>query len=511
MATGDDNIALMWKNHYENLLNCVNNTEHRNTVLAKCADLSCSMYVCSPTEVSAAIKHLKPGKSSGPDGLSAEHFIYSHNSISVLLSMLFTCIINHGYMPGGLMNTVIVPLVKDKNGNLQDSNNYRPIALVNIMSKILEVIVLGVIETMICTYDNQFGFKKGHGTDLAVYALKNTIEYYKSYNSPVFVCFMDASKAFDRVNYWSLFHKLIERNVPMLFVRLLAYWYQYQMVMIRWESAISPSFTVTNGVRQGSILSPHLFALYVDDLSSDLNSCNNGCFINDISINHVFYADDLCILSPSAKGLQNLVDLCERYGIAHDIVFNPTKTQCLVFKPKGYKLHCPKIALAGTVIDYTSKAKYLGVIIHESAIDHDDMLRQLRLLYVRGNTLVRKFGKCSHAVLTTLYRTYCENFYNIFLWFNFSKTMYNKVKVACNNVCRKVFNFSRRDSARGMFVSLGCDNFDVIYRKSIINFVHRMSTSGNTIIKALNCNWAIINGAMWSEWGRHLYLHAMER
>ena len=167
----------------------------------------------------------------------------------------------HGYMPPGIMDTVIIPLLKNKNGNIQDKGNYRPIALVTIISKVFEIIILDRIENLICTNDNQFGFKKGHGTDMAIYALKNTIEYYRNFNSPVYVCFLDASKAFDRVNHWTLFHKLIDRKVPLVFVRILMYWYQHQRFCVRWGGNVSNSFAVGNGVRQGSILSPHLFAL----------------------------------------------------------------------------------------------------------------------------------------------------------------------------------------------------------------------------------------------------------
>ena len=318
--------------------------------------------------------------------------------------------------------------------------------------------------------------------------------------------FLDASKAFDRVNHWTLFRKLITRGVPMIFVRILAYWYQNQLFCIKWASTVSSFFTVSNGVRQGSILSPHLFALYVDDLSTQLNVCNNGCHLGDTSVNHLFYADDLCLLSPSAKGLQNLVDICQQYGSSHDIVYNPLKTECIVFKPQSYKLQCPAISLSGETVEFVSRTKYLGTVIHETLSDHEDMTKQLRLLYVRGNTLVRKFGKCSRDVLITLYRAYCANFYNISLWSNFSRHMYNKVKVACNNVCRKLFRYSRRDSARAMFMNLRCDNFDVIYRKSIYSFMTRMSSCANQIVQALNSTMSIIGGNLWSRWHENLYL-----
>jgi retron-type reverse transcriptase len=170
------------------------------------------------------------------------------------------------------METVIVPLVKNKTGDITDVNNYRPIALVTVASKIFEIVLLDLLEPFLSTCDNQFGFKKGHSTDHCIFVLKNAIDYYRSYNSPVYTCFLDASKCFDKINHWTLFKKMIARGIPLLFVRILVYWYRNQTFCIKWGSVSSRFFTVSNGVRQCGILSPYLFTLYVNDLSLILNA-----------------------------------------------------------------------------------------------------------------------------------------------------------------------------------------------------------------------------------------------
>ena len=119
------------------------------------------------------------------------------------------------------MKTVIVPLVKNKTGDTSDVNNYRPIALVTIASKIFENIMLEILQPYLYTCDNQFGFKKGHSPDHCIFIAKNVIDYYRSNNSPVYSCFLDASKCFDKINHWSLFRKLILRGIPVLLVRIL--------------------------------------------------------------------------------------------------------------------------------------------------------------------------------------------------------------------------------------------------------------------------------------------------
>ena len=121
------------------------------------------------------------------------------------------------------MKTITIPLVKNKSGDKSDINNYRPIALVTVASKIFEIILLELMQSYLDTTDNQFGFKKGHYADHCIYELTYVIQYYRSYNITVYTGFLDASKAFDRINHWTLFKKLLNRCVPVLLIRILLY------------------------------------------------------------------------------------------------------------------------------------------------------------------------------------------------------------------------------------------------------------------------------------------------
>ena len=120
----------------------------------------------------------------------------------------------------------------------------------------------------------------------------------------MFMCFLDASKAFDRINHGKLFIKLQERGVPSYLIRILYYWYSHQTMQVRWGKTISTLLPVTNGVRQGGILSPILFNLYMDGLSRELEECKTGCMVGNQLINHLMYADDLILMSPYSAGLQ---------------------------------------------------------------------------------------------------------------------------------------------------------------------------------------------------------------
>ena len=114
---------------------------------------------------------------------------------------------------------------------------------------------------------------------------------------------------------------------------MLMFWYSKQEVCIRWGTEMLSYFNISNGVRQGGILSPSLFAIYMDDISSLLNTSRIGCHISDVCINHVFYADDLCLMAPCAIDLQELINICCLYSIEIDLNFNATKSYCMIFTP----------------------------------------------------------------------------------------------------------------------------------------------------------------------------------
>ena len=280
-------------------------------------------------------------------------------------------------------------------------------------------------------------------------------------SSPVYTCFLDASKAFDRINHWTMFKQIILRNVPSILIRILCFWYRSQELCILWGNKRSSFFTISNGVRQGGILSPKLFSVYMDDLSKLLINSGIGCFIDNFCFNHVFYADDLCLMAPCAIALQELLNICHSYSISVDVNFNSLKSFCIGFT-------------------FTSSNK-----------DDNDIIRQMRILYARSNRIVRLFHSCSSDVLLELGRSFCGSFYCSYLWTSYKKSSFSKIRVAYNNFYRKLLHVSGRSSASAMFVENNIPNFECLIRRDIYSFTTRLKTSSNTLICAIENCWLL--------------------
>ena len=114
------------------------------------------------------------------------------------------------------------------------------------MSKIVETVLAPEIKSGTLFDDYQFGFKYGHSTGMCTSVFKNTVKHYTQQGSHVFVCFVDLSKAFDRVNYWKLFVTLLRDKVNVDIVRLLSYWYIHQEVCVQWHNTVSAPFNSTH-------------------------------------------------------------------------------------------------------------------------------------------------------------------------------------------------------------------------------------------------------------------------
>ena len=115
---------------------------------------------------------------------------------------------------------------------------------------------------------------------MPIFALKQTVDFYRNQDTSVHMCFLDAKKAFDRVNHRMLAKKLLDRNVPLNIVKLFVFWYREQKFMVQWGNSLSMTFRCSNGIRQGKQLYPLLYKVYTDDLNHHLQVIGVGCYFS---------------------------------------------------------------------------------------------------------------------------------------------------------------------------------------------------------------------------------------
>ena len=302
--------------------------------------------------------------------------------------------------------------------SLSDSNNYRSIAISSILGKVLDNIVIEKHNHVLSRSNLQFGFRANHSTDQCTFVLKETVNHFVNHGSSVYVTLLDASRAFDRVNYVRLFSLLLNRGLCGLTACLLLRSYVFQSICVRWCSSSSVPFSCKNGVKQGGVLSPVLFAIYMDELLDRLAKSGVGCHIGNEFIGGVCYADDLTLLAPTLYASRLLLRVCESFAEEYNVIFNAAQSQALVFYPASFSLPtCRRamLSLSNSPIDFVEHAIHLGTYIGERDFELNIQKAQ-NDLYARINLLHAKFHFCTFDVLRTLLISHCTSFYGSCLW-----------------------------------------------------------------------------------------------
>ena len=316
------------------------------------------------------------------------------------------------------------------------SDNYRAITLNSLLCKVFDWIVLLKENKILRSCDLQFSFKEHASTTQCTFAMNEVISYYNSKGSDVFVVFLDATKAFDRIDFCKLFTKLLDRNMLPLLLRLLLYMYTNQN-LVRWGSIAGTKFGACNGVKQGAVLSPILIAVYMDDLCSQLRDSGSGCHIDNHYVGSLGYADDTVLMAPSLKGLQTIVDVGVNYARKHDVIYNGSKSQFLIF-PSNSGSHVKRhISIDENVLQSVNEAVHLGH--HVSVINKDCMLQHAISHSWRSFNIFRAdFCRLYPEVQCDLFITYCSSFYGAPLW-NICSATFKQLCAAWRKCIRKIW------------------------------------------------------------------------
>ena len=181
----------------------------------------------------------------------------------------------------------------------------------------------------------------------------------------MYVCAIDASKAFDKLFRPILWQQLINNEIPTHTTLALIEYYESSLMMVSNNGMYSKIFKTTVGVRQGGVASPKLFSIYLDPILKKLAECEEGIKIGDIKLDILAYADDILIMNTTKKGLQKQLRIIEQIGTKLDIKFNPTKTVYMKFNNDEKDSVQTEPKLDGTTILKVDAMKYLGFDLDE--------------------------------------------------------------------------------------------------------------------------------------------------
>jgi len=171
----------------------------------------------------------------------------------------------NGCVPANFGKSYTVPIPKGHvTQQALTADNFRGISIGPTISKLFEHAVLVWFYRYFATSEYQFGFKKQLSCRHAIYCVRNVIGHYVNNGSTVNVCSLDLSKAFDRMNHYALFIKLMDRKLPNELLSLLEQWFSISVTCVRWAPCYSHFFSLLAGERQGGVLSPLLFAIFID-------------------------------------------------------------------------------------------------------------------------------------------------------------------------------------------------------------------------------------------------------
>ena len=385
-----NDILERFKECYEELYNSAGSEDAMITIKLKLGQLIKESTDSSANEtekltgqvVKEACSRMLPGKQDVTGVYSSDVFLHAPDSLFDHLAAVFRSYLVHGTVTLQILCCAFLPLFKGGLKNPEVFDSYRAIAGASQLLKLFEYVIIIVWGDSLSSDTMQFGFKKGVSTTQCTWLVNEVATYFMRRGTAVNACLLDCSKAFDKCKFDLLFEKLLAKGLPAVVVRVLVFMYEEQEGWVKLGGKRSSSFRLTNGTRQGSVLSPLLFSVYLDDLLVELRKLQLGCHIGGMWYGACGYADDLILLAPTRQVLQQMLSVCESYGIAHNLVFSTdpvpakSKTKCMLFCGRISNVKYPApVKLDGKDLPWVEHAEHLGHTLHQSVTMEKDCLR----------------------------------------------------------------------------------------------------------------------------------------
>jgi len=261
-----------------------------------------------------------------------------------------------------------------------------------VWSKIVDSLILEKLQNRYETKECQFGFKKGVSAGMAVQTIIELREKYSKNGGSLFCAFVDLKKAFDKLKYNSVWERVEKIKGGKNICKMIKEMYIKQKKMVCWNKHFSDGFQVDMGVKQGSPLSPFLFAIVMDEVVEKIHELKVGCEIDGMKINIIVYADDIVLLGPTKKAIEKMLKLLIRVLKLKGLEVNKDKTVAMEFKKGKSVLNQSNIKTEAGDIKWVSEIKYLGVIFQNDCNWLKHLKGIVNKMNKMGNMILQQVG-----------------------------------------------------------------------------------------------------------------------
>ena len=401
-----------WKEYFEDLMN-VKNKDEAIVICMGITGRGGAMWdqeQISRGEVVKAINSLKMGKAAGVDGITAEMLKYGGESVIEWMHRICQMAWEEEKVPDDWTKAVIIPVYKGK-GERNECGSHRGISLMSIAGKVYGKIVIERVQkiTERCISEEQGAFRKGRGCVDQIFSLRMIVEKMLAKGKKVYAAFMDLEKAYDRVDWKAMWDVLKVYGVGGKLLNGVKAFYRNASACVRIDGEMSDCFAIKGGVRQGCVMSPWLFNLYMDGVIREMKAgavnagvelcTNDGKWL----VNTILFADDTVLIAKSGNELQRLVNLFDSVCRRRKLKVNVSKSKVMVFErcrrdvidfecPYRVRLESPKeldIRLNGERMGEVDEFKYLGSVFCKDG----SMDGEMRERAIQGRKVIGSLGR----------------------------------------------------------------------------------------------------------------------
>ena len=450
IITGDESIACAFNEYFCNIgKNLSKSIPKVNKIFSDFLPSSnCkSMFVnpFSENELLEEIAKLKDNKAIGYSDIPIKLFKKCKFVLVKPLVTLYNMTIEQGVFPNALKMAQVIPIHKGDEKHL--AQNYRPISILNCISKLLERLMqkrlYKFLEKHDLMYPLQFGFRRKHSTNQALIEVTEKIKEALDSGQTSLGIYLDIKKAFDTVNHnimlKKMYHYGIRGTVYNWFKSYLSHRTQYVKV----NGCNSHIDTIQTGVPQGSVLGPLLYIMYVNDIgncANDIEQCQIMLFADDTNV--LLQGKDIRNLM---KRSQSIMNTLEMWLCANKLSLNVKKTNYCIFHSPSYIIpkNCDFIKIGSKQIERVTYVKYLGLIIDDKLNWKLQSNELARNLVKTASTLKFIRNHIPYQCKKQLYYAYAYSkiIYGIEVYDNANKTNINKLQVLQNRILKILYNF----------------------------------------------------------------------